>query len=53
MSTHVGVYMTDYIDVHTIEDVEEVEKRLRSEVSEWKKQTFCGQAGSVLRRAFL
>ncbi len=29
LSTHVGVYMTDYIDVHSIEDVEIIEKRLK------------------------
>lgn len=31
LSIHVGVFMTDYIDVHNIEDVKEVEKRLTSE----------------------
>ena len=31
LSIHVGVFMTDYIDVHNIEDVREVEKRLISE----------------------
>ena len=31
LSIHVGVFMTDYIDVHSIEDVNKVEKRLISE----------------------
>ena len=31
LSTHVGVYMTDYIDVHNIEDVGKVEGRLLNE----------------------
>ncbi len=33
LSIHVGVCMTDYIDVHNIEDVREVEKRLMNEKS--------------------
>ena len=31
LSIHVGVYMTDYIDVHNIEDVGKVEGRLLNE----------------------
>jgi len=31
LSIHVGVYMTDYIDVHNIEDVRKVEGRLLNE----------------------
>ena len=32
LSIHVGVYMTDYIDVHNIEDVKEVEKRINETI---------------------
>ena len=38
LSTHVGVYETDYIDVHNIEDVREVETRISSRSSLYQKK---------------